>query len=86
MPTRTNLLASGTTPGNSSTFTVDAGAPATLHLNGTNACKVQLQRFDGTNYYPVMEVYGPGIVVAGQGTYRVYRDNSPVAFQVDVEK
>lgn len=86
MPTRTNLLASGTTPGNSATFTVDAGAPATLHLNGTPFCKVQLQRFDGTNYYSVMEVFSPGIVVAGQGTYRVRREDSPVAFQVDVEK
>ena len=89
MPTRTNLIASGTTAANSSTFVVDAGAPAAIHITSatpnSNMTAV-LERFDGTSYYTVAGIAFPGAVVQGIGTYRVRRDIVPTAFGVDVEK
>lgn len=87
MPTRTALHALGTAAGVSlNTFTVDAGAPATIHITGANDGVVELQYNNGTAYEPVMKVYYPGITVTGLGTYQTYRPDSPRAFKVDVEK
>lgn len=89
MPTRTNLLTSGTTAANSPTFVVDAGAPAAIHIASaspdSNMAAV-LERYDGTSYYTVGQIAFPGAVVQGIGTYRVRRNKVPVAFAVDVEK
>lgn len=86
MTTRTNLIASGTAYATSSTFVADAGAPATIHVNGTASCQCRIERYDGTNYYHAFTVTNPGIVIVGQGTYRAVRDASGTAFQVDLEK
>jgi hypothetical protein len=92
MPTRTELLSAATTAANSSTFVVDAGAPATIHLKGASGAAVDanesvvLQRFDGTNYSYVADVAPPGITVSGIGTYRVRREVQVTAVGADVEK
>lgn len=92
MPTRTELLSAATTAANSSTFVVDAGAPATIHLKGASGAavdaneKVVLERFDGTNYSYVADVIPPGVTVSGIGTYRVRREVQATAVGADVEK
>lgn len=87
MPTRTNLLASGDTELASPTFAVDAGSPATIHVNAaTGNPSVELERYDGTSYFPLGKIFKPGIIVSGQGTYRVKRIPQGIAVQVDVEK
>lgn len=89
MPTRTNLISSGTSTASSATFVVDAGAPAAIHIASASPdpdMYCVLERYDGTSYYTVSEITHPGAVVQAIGTYRVRRDNYPVAFAVDVEK
>ena len=92
MPTRTELLSAATTAADSSTFVVDAGAPATVHLKGASGAAIDaneavvLQRFDGTNYSYVADVTPPGITVSGIGTYRVRREVQATAVGADVEK
>lgn len=92
MPTRTELLSAATTAADSSTFVVDAGAPATVHLKGASGAAIDaneavvLQRFDGTNCSYVADVTPPGITVSGIGTYRVRREVQATAVGADVEK
>jgi hypothetical protein len=86
MPTRTNLIASGNAYAASATFTVDAGTPATIHLNGAAYANCRIERYDGTNYYNMATIVSPGAVIMGQGTYRAVRDPIGITFQVDVEK
>jgi hypothetical protein len=92
MPTRTELLSAATTAADSSTFVVDAGAPATVHLKGASGAAIDaneavvLERFDGTNYSYVADVTPPGITVSGIGTYRVRREVQATAVGADVEK
>ena len=89
MPTRTNLLASGGATASSS-FTVDAGAPATLNLYGkTNrngsAVVTLEQSIDGNvPFYPVQQILEPGELVIAPGYYRVTREAND--FVVDVVK
>ena len=86
MPTRTNLIASGTTLASSATFAVDAGAPAAIHINGAQGAMVVVERYDGTSYYHAFDIYEPGELIVGIGTYRVTRPACATAYQVDVEK
>jgi hypothetical protein len=92
MPSRTELLSAATTAATSSTFTVDAGSPATIHLKGASGAAIDineslvLERFDGTNYSYVAELDPPGVTVSGIGTYRVRREVQSTAVGADVEK
>lgn len=86
MPTRTNLIANGDTLATSATFDVDAGSPATVHVNGEGNAKVELLRSDGTSLFPIGEIFRPGIVIVGQGKYAVRRMPRGQNTQVDLEK
>lgn len=86
MPTRTNLIANGDTLATSASFDVDAGSPATVHVNGEGNPKVDLLRFDGTTYFPIGEIFKPGMVIVGQGKYAVRRNPRGANTQVDLEK
>ena len=92
MPTRTQLLAAANTAASSPTFTVDAGAPASLHLKSSADSAIDqnemviLERYDGTRYSYVATIKPPGVTVSGIGTYRVRREAQTTAVGVDVEK
>ena len=86
------MLSAATTAANSSTFVVDAGSPATIHLKGASGAAIDanetlvLQRYDGTNYSYVADLAPPGVTVSGIGTYRVRREVQATAVGADVEK
>lgn len=89
MPTRTALITSGTTAATSSTFTVDAGAPASVFITSANPTPLMaaiLEMYDGTSYFTIEEIRFPGRQVTAPGTYRVRRDKVAVAFAVDLVK
>lgn len=89
MPTRTNLLAAGGAT-SSASFTVDAGAPATINIYGktnrNNAAYVQLEMSPDGNvpFYPIQPMIEPGEVIIGPGYYRISRHDND--FVVDVVK
>ena len=93
MPTRTELLAAGTSALASPTFTVDSGASATVHLKGAAGGAIDanerliLEREISTNVFSyVADLIPPGVTVTGIGTYRVRREVQATAVGADVEK
>ena len=85
MPTKTDLLTSGTTAAVSATFTVDANERATIMIIGAQG-SVDLEYYDGAAYAPIKSIVAPGEVIVAPGTYRVSRSVSPYAFSVDLIK
>ena len=85
MPTKTDLLTSGTTAESSATFTVDATERASIIIIGAYGT-VDLEYYDGAAYAPIKTIFSPGEVIIAPGTYRVTRSVSPYAFSVDLIK
>ena len=85
MPTKTDLLTSGTTDAYSATFTVESTERASIIIIGAQG-SVDLEYYDGAAYASIKSIYAPGEVIVAPGTYRVHRSVSPYAFSVDLIK
>jgi len=85
MPTKTDLLTSGTTAASSATFTVDATERATIMIIGAYG-SVELEYYDGADYASIKTITAPGEIIVAPGTYRVRRPLSTYAFSVDLIK
>ena len=85
MPTKTDLLTSGTTAANSANFTVDANERASIIIIGATG-SVHLEYYDGAVYSSIKTIRYPGEVIIAPGTYRVSRSVVPYAFAVDLIK